>query len=136
MEFLEMVLKLKSIYINDIVFVSCGAFYIAVAEDAVILHRKLNLKVSCMRKNMCKVGIPKSSIEKYIKKLDQLGYSYIVLDFNKENKTLTSIYSKEGEYKQCSLINIHCFECPKNKYNIKTEYEIALERYLADEVGE
>lgn len=136
MEFLEMVLKLKSIYINEIVFVSCGAFYLAVAEDAVILNKKLNLKVNCMRRNMCKVGIPKKSIEKYVEKLNKLGYSYIVLDFNKENKTLTSIYSKEGDYKQCSIININCFECSKNKYDIKTDYEIALDRYLAEEVGE
>ena len=136
MEFLEMVLRLKEIYGNEIVLVSCGAFYIGVADDAVILHMELGLKVNCIRKNMCKVGIPKNSIEKYIKKLDKLGYSYIVLDFNKENKTLTSIYSKQGKYKQCTLINIKCFDCSKNKYTEKTDYEIALERYLKEEVGE
>ena len=136
MEFLEMVLRLKEIYENEIVLVSCGAFYIGVADDAVILHMELGLKVNCIRKNMCKVGIPKNSIEKYIKKLDKLDYAYIVLDFNKEQKLLTSIYSKRGKYKQCTLINIKCFDCSKNKYTEKTDYEIALERYLKEEVGE
>ena len=96
-----MFLRLKSIYENEIVFISCGAFYIAIADDAVILSQELGLKVNCIRKNMCKVGIPKNSIEKYIKKLDDLEYSYIVLDFSKENKTVTSVYSRKGKYKKC-----------------------------------
>ena len=131
-----MVLRIKEIYENEIVLVSCGAFYIGVADDAVILNMELGLKVNCIRKNMCKVGIPKNSIEKYIKKLDKLDYSYIVLDFNKERKKLTCIYSKKGKYKQCTLINIKCFNCSKNKYTAKTDYEIALEKYLEEEIGE
>lgn len=131
-----MVLRLKLIYENEIVFVSCGAFYIAVADDAVILSRELGLQVNCIRKNMCKVGVPKNAIEKYTKKLDEIGYGYIVLNFNKEERMITSIYSKEGKNKQCNLINMKCFECSKNKYKEKTEYEIALDRYLLEEVGE
>ena len=52
-----------------------------------------------MKRNACKVGISKNSIEKYVRKLDEIGCVYIVLDFNKEMRTLTSIYSKEGDYK-------------------------------------
>ena len=59
-----MVLNLKTIYQNEILLISCGAFYIAVAEDAVFLHNKLKLKVNCIRKNMCKVEILKSLVEK------------------------------------------------------------------------
>lgn len=111
-----MFLRLKLIYENEIILISCGAFYIAIAEDAVILSKELGLQVNCMRKNMCKVGVPKNSIEKYIKKLDKIGYSYIVLDFNKKERMLTSIYSKEGKHKKCKLINMKCCECNKNKY--------------------
>ena len=50
-----------------------------------------------MKRNACKVGIPKNQIEKYVRKLDEIGCVYIVLDFNKEMRTLTSIYSKEGD---------------------------------------
>ncbi len=64
MEYLEMVEKIKQIYPNRIVLMSCGAFYIATGEDAVILNKKLNLKVSCVKKYICKVGVPKSAIER------------------------------------------------------------------------
>ena len=64
MEYIEMIERLKQMYPNKILFMSCGAFYIAIGEDAVILNKKLNLKVSCVKKYMCKVGVPKSSIER------------------------------------------------------------------------
>ena len=69
MNFYEMILKLKDIYINEIILVSYGAFYIAIGEDAVLINKK-------------------------------------------------------------------CSECPKNIHKEKTDYEIALERYLEIEVGE
>lgn len=136
MNFYEMILKLKEIYINEIILVSYGAFYIAIGEDAVLLNKKLGLQVNCIKRNVCKVGVPKNSIDKYVEKLNKINYSYIVLDFNKEMKTLTSIYSKNGNNKEYTLINKKCSECLKNIHKEKTNYEIALERYLEIEVGE
>ena len=46
MDFLEMLIKLKMLYQNQIILILWGAFYIAVAEDAVLLNKKIGLKIS------------------------------------------------------------------------------------------
>ena len=89
-----MIEKIKQIYPNRIVLITCGVFYIATGEDAIILNKKMNLKVSCARKYICKVGVPKSSIEKYIQKLNDLNYKYIVLDYDKEQNKIIKKYIK------------------------------------------
>ena len=73
MNFYEMILKLKEIYINEIILVSYGAFYIAIGEDAVLLNKKLGLQVNCIKRNVCKVGVPKNSIDKYVEKLNKIN---------------------------------------------------------------
>ena len=62
MEYLEMIEKLKQMYPNRIILISCGAFYIATGEDAVTLNKELELRVSCAKKYVCKIGTPKMSI--------------------------------------------------------------------------
>lgn len=133
MEYLDMLIRLKNVYNGKIVLVSCGAFYIAIGEDAVLLNKKLGLKVTCMKRNVCKVGVPKTSIGKYVEKLNIIGYSYIILDFNKENRELTKKYEKDGKNKDITLVNKNCFNCSRNK---STEYEQILNMYLEKEVGE
>ena len=84
MEFLEMVEKLQLMYGLKIILISCGSFYIAIGADAVILNKELGLKKICAKRGTCKVGVPKTSIEKYKQKLDKIGYAYIILDYDKE----------------------------------------------------
>ena len=86
MDFFEMILRLKIIYEYKIVIISCGAFYIAIGEDAIILNKEIGLKLNCMRKNVCKVGIPKNSIYKYLGKLNKTEYGYIILNYDREKK--------------------------------------------------
>ena len=59
MDFIDLSIRLETIYFNRIVLILCGAFYIAVGRDAVILNEKLGLKVICAKQNICKIGIPK-----------------------------------------------------------------------------
>ena len=73
MDFFDMVQKLQIIYGMKIVLISCGSFYITIGTDAVVLNKKLGLKLNCAKRGMCKVGIPKGSLEKYKQKLDELG---------------------------------------------------------------
>ena len=132
MEFLEMIEKLKQMYINRIVLISCGAFYIATGEDAVILNGKLNLKVNCAKKYACKVGVPKNSIEKYIKKLNELNYQYIVLDYEKEqNKIIKKCIGGEKD-KPIYNFNKGCEQCKNNKIE-RTEYDTAFKKYIDEE---
>ena len=135
MEFLEMIEKLKQMYPNRMLLISCGAFYIATGEDAVTLNRKLGLKVSCAKKYVCKVGVPKSSIEKYSTKLNELNYKYIVLDYEKEqNKIITKCIGGEKE-KPIYGFNKSCEQCKNNKIE-QTEYDIAFKKYIDEEFGD
>ena len=43
---------------NKIVICNLGNFYISVGKDAVLLNKLLNLKVSCFKPEICKVGFP------------------------------------------------------------------------------
>ena len=92
MSFSKMLEILKMKEKNKIVLVKCGAFYIGTAEDAVLLHHKLNLKCTCFQNNVCKVGIPVMALEKYIAELNKLKYSYAIYDFEKEKRELAKIY--------------------------------------------
>ena len=51
---------------GKIVFCNTGNFYVAIGKDAVILNRLLDLKVSCFKPEVCKVGFPINSLEKYL----------------------------------------------------------------------
>lgn len=92
MNFLEMVIRLQITYDEKIILISCGAFYIAVGSDAVVLNKELGLKTTCAKTKICKVGVPKSSIDKYKEKLNELGYSYIILDYDKDKRELIKIF--------------------------------------------
>ena len=70
---------------EKIVLVRLGAFYIATGRDAILLHTRLNLKVTCFKNNICKVGIPVNSLDKYLEKIDKTKYRiYGKLSINSE----------------------------------------------------
>ena len=134
MEFLNMIERLQLICEPKILLISCGSFYIAVARDAIALNKELGLKVSCARRGLCKVGIPKNSIAKYIKLINEKGYGYTILNYIKEEKRIIKIYEYQGvrrnfEYASCK----DCKKCENRKFFKKTEYEQALEQYLIKE---
>ena len=86
MSFSRMLELLKKKEKGKIVFVKLGNFYIATEEDAVILHKKLQLQCSCFKNNTCKVGFPVVALEKYIEKLDKIKYSYVIYAYNSKEK--------------------------------------------------
>ena len=135
MEYLEMIEKIKQMYPNRIVLMSCGAFYIATGEDAVTLNKKLNLKVSCARKYVCKVGLPKTSIEKYIQKLNELNYKYVILNYDKEQNKITKKYISGKKDKPIYDFNKGCELCKNNKIK-QTEFDIAFKKYIEEEFGD
>ena len=94
MEYVDMVLKLQQLYYDRIVLVSCGPFYIAVGADALTLHDGLGLKLNCIKKEVCKIGIPINSIERYIFRLNNLGCSYVILNYNGETNEIKKNYRK------------------------------------------
>ena len=53
MSFSKMLELLKQKEKEIIVFIKLGTFYISTAEDAVLLHNKLELKCTCFKMNIC-----------------------------------------------------------------------------------
>lgn len=111
MSYSQMINILRQKDKEEILLINAGAFYIAIEEDAVLLNNKLKLKCSCFQKNTCKVGVPINSLEKYLEKIQKLGYSYIVYNFNKQEQELKLIKKYEGKKNRTKRKNINCLMC-------------------------
>lgn len=88
MKYLELVKKLQNASENEghIVMMKSGIFFVGIGKDAVILNRLINLKLTCMKENLCKVGFQTRSIEKYMKKLQKLNKSFVIYDYDKSTR--------------------------------------------------
>ena len=84
MSFSQMLEILQDKDSSKVILIKLGHFYIATGRDAVLLHKKLNLKCTCFKNNICKVGIPVNSLEKYVEKFNQMQYSYIIYEYDKQ----------------------------------------------------
>ena len=80
-----------------IVLVKTGNFYIARGKDALALNKMLDLKLTCLETEICKVGFPISSLEKYTKLIEDKKYSYIVYNYNGELGKLEVIKKYDGK---------------------------------------
>lgn len=97
MSFGKMVELLQRKDKGKIILVNSGSFYIARGKDAVLLHNILNLKVSCMEAEICKVGFPISSLDKYTQLIEEEQYSYIVYNYDNKIGKLKVIKQFQGK---------------------------------------
>lgn len=122
MKFLEIVRNLQKENSGSIVLVRCGAFFVSVGKDAVILSEKLNLKVTCITRRTCKIGIPITSIYEYIKKLENIGFSFVIYNYSKDEmldngKKYAEAYRFEGESIEKEECCLYCEKCTSYKDN-------------------
>ena len=95
-----------------VVLVNSGNFYIARGKDAVLLNKILGLKVNCLECEVCKVGFPLNSIEKYTKQIEEKKYSYIVYNYDSKNSKLIKIKEYKGEYiNKETEERLNCYMC-------------------------
>ena len=78
---------------GKIVFVNAGNFYIAVGKDT-----------TCMKPEICKAGFPINSLEKYVEKLSESKYSFIIYYFNQETEELEVVIDYNGKFKNKILL--------------------------------
>lgn len=108
---------------GKIVIANSGAFYVAIGRDAILLNKLLGLKLTCLCKDKCKVGFPKSALDKYKKLLKRERYSYIVYDINNKDINIEILEKYEGqqlnEIKECKK---ECYLC-KNELKGYTQKE-------------
>ena len=84
---------------GKIVLCNAGNFYIAIGKDAILLNELLELKLSCLKPEICKVGFPITSLEKYIDKIQEKRYSYIVYYFDQQKEELEVLMEYKGKKK-------------------------------------
>ena len=97
---------------GKIILVNSGSFYIARGKDAVLLHNILDLKVNCMEAEICKIGFPLNSLEKYTRLIEQEQYSYIVYNYDNKSGKLNIIKKYNG--KKLNTIEeekLNCYIC-------------------------
>lgn len=99
MKFSEMVKILQEKEKGYIILINSGSFYIARGKDAIVLNKELDLKLTCMEKEVCKAGFPKVALEKYIKILKRKRYAFIVYNFDRNLNKLEIITRYEGKIK-------------------------------------
>ena len=73
-----------------------GNFYVAIGANAVLLNSLIDLKVSCFKPEICKVGFPINALEKYTDLIQEKDYSYIVYYFNQQNEELEILKEYKG----------------------------------------
>ena len=82
---------------GKIVFCNAGNFYIAIGKDAVLLKELLGLQLSCFKTEVCKVGFPIASLEKYMGLIEETEYGYIVYYLDKEKSKLEVVTQYNGK---------------------------------------
>ena len=115
MKFIEKVNQLQKAKENQgyIIFVRCGIFYTAIGKDAVAIMKRSNYKPVCAKERVCKIGIPISSFEKYLRKLIEENVGVVVYDYQKESEEYKEIARVAGIKEE--EIN-ECLECEKCWY--------------------
>ena len=136
MAFSQMLEILKNKERGTVVFVKLGTFYVAVGEDAVLMHKILDLKCTCFKMNICKVGFPVVAIEKYVEKLNQTKYAYVIYDFDAEKIELKEVMRKKGKHNKEEERSINCLICrgeADKRYAKTDKYALALLKMLEEE---
>ena len=122
---------------GKIVLCNMGNFYVAIGKDAVTLSKILNFKVSCFKPEVCKVGFPIGSLEKYTDLLQEKGYGYIVYYFDQQKEELEVLKQYIGKkLSESKVENINCYICSKGitKYKKTDNYILALARLYEREI--
>lgn len=112
MGFSKMIELLQEKDKEKIILINAGSFYIARGKDAILLHNLFNLKLNCLETEICKVGFPINSLEKYTKLIEEKDYSYIVYNFDNKLYKLKEIKKYIGKKINNITDNrLNCYIC-------------------------
>lgn len=133
MSFSNMLEVLQEKYDEKVIFVKSGVFYIATGRDAIFLNKELGLKCVCFKKQICKIGVPENSIEKYLEKLDKLNIGYIVYVLDNKKEELIVKYKKDGRYHNETKLNKNCLDCKEIRYCKEDKYMHAIDKIIEED---
>ena len=120
--FLEIVKKLETKEENQgyIILIRCGAFFVSVGANAIILSEEVGLKTTCMVKGICKIGIPINSLYDYIKILEKLDYSFVIYNYSKD-EMIAIVKTKQEAIEKLAKIRNFLKENLDLELNSKTQ---------------
>ena len=105
---------------DRIVLCSLGAFYVARGKDAILLNELCGLKLTCLEIEICKVGFPIASLEKYTDILEINKYSYIVYYYNNKINELEILKQYNGtKHNKINEDKSNCYICTNATKNYK-----------------
>lgn len=84
---------------GSIILANVGNFYVARGKDALLLNEILGLKLSCLETEICKIGFPINTLEKYTKLIEEKDYSYIVYNYDNVFNKLRIVKRYDGKNK-------------------------------------
>ena len=135
MSFSKMMELLQMKEKGRIVICNAGDFYIAIGKDAILLNKILGLKVTCFKTEVCKVGFPIQSLEKYTELLIKSRYGYTIFNLDKQQKKLIIVESYKGKRKnEETERKLNCYKCKHNgRYYKKEDIYIEAVKNLYEE---
>lgn len=136
MSFSKMMELLQMKEKGRIVICNAGDFYIAIGKDAILLNKILGLKVTCFKTEVCKVGFPIQSLEKYTELLTKSRYGYTIFNLDKQQKKLIIVESYKGKRKnEETEQKLNCYKCKHNgRYYKKEDIYIEAVKRLYEEL--
>ena len=136
MSFSKMMELLQEKEKEKVVLCNAGSFYIARGKDAILLHELAGLKLNCLETEVCKIGFPIMSLEKYTDILEENKISYIVYSFDKQKEELEILKKYQGKKKnEIQEDRMNCYICKKTVegYRKKDKYIEALAKLYEKE---
>ena len=131
MGFSKMIELLQEKDKGKIILINAGSFYIARGKDAILLNNLFNLKLNCLETEVCKVGFPINSLEKYTKLIEEKNYSYIVYNFDNKLYKLKELKKYIGKKINNITDNrLNCYICKCGKLTSKEA-----QKFLAGHMG-
>ncbi len=121
MKYIEILQNLQKEEPDHIILMKNGIFFIAIGKDAIELNKLIGLQLTCMKKELCKVGFQTKSLEKYIEKIKETQKSFIIYTYNKETQKEEKIYQYTNEPVTETKTCNDCNKCSRKK---ETEDEI------------
>ncbi|OGO84862.1 MAG: hypothetical protein A2Y22_02075 [Clostridiales bacterium GWD2_32_59] len=80
MKFIDYYKRLKEKYINHILIIQRGNFYVAINTDAEIIHDILRFKLRLQKTGDYEVGFPLNSLEKNKKNIEVANYRLAIVN--------------------------------------------------------
>ena len=99
-----------------LIVIRCGAFFTSIGANAIALSNELGLKLTCLKKGLCKAGVPINALYNYVKRLACCVHNDVIYNYSKDEiinngKKYAECYRFEGKPIDKSNLLLDCKDC-------------------------